>query len=104
MGRFHNSEAAYQSMKWWQHEPTRSLFEQCKGPGLEGGEQAFLLKRCLEKTDNEMLKSLARTDFDGLGKMNGMLHVLRLKWRLPTLKEFLLSSSGMYLVEHSPLK
>ena len=47
-GEFQNSEAAYQALKWWHHEPTRCAFEACGGTGVSGGEAAFQLKRRCE--------------------------------------------------------
>eukprot|EP00966_Prymnesium_polylepis_P284574 6574671-Prymnesium_polylepis.1 len=37
-----------------------------------------------------------------MGKFGAMLLVLRQKWRLQGFREFLLSTAGMLLVEHSP--
>eukprot|EP00966_Prymnesium_polylepis_P087526 2025226-Prymnesium_polylepis.1 len=48
-GDFSNSEAAYQCLKWWQHDPTRRGFEGCSAAGVGGGEQAFELKKTCEK-------------------------------------------------------
>lgn len=105
-GTFHNTEAAYQSLKWWQHDATRKEFEGCVGAGLDGGEQAFTVKRRIERgyPRSEELDVLAKTNFDGLGKFDGMMLVLRHKWRLPGFKELLLSTDGMYMVEHCPIK
>jgi len=103
-GTFHNTEAAYQSLKWWQHEPTRKQFEDCFARGLAGGEHAFHLKRRCERSGDETLDALLKTDFDGLGKFEGMVLVLRQKWRLPGFRDFLLSTAGMYLVEHCPAR
>ena len=97
---FTNSEAAYQCLKWWQHAPTRETFEACSAPGLAGGEAAFQLKRLYEK-DRQMAQWA--NDFDGLGKFGAMLLVLRRKWRVPGLRELLLSTAGQFLVEHSAL-
>eukprot|EP00966_Prymnesium_polylepis_P262903 6072626-Prymnesium_polylepis.1 len=79
-GVFHNSEAAYQCLKWWQHDSTRHAFEECSAAGVEGGEQAFQFKRKCER--DSALDEWKERDFDGLGKFGGMLAVLRLKWRL----------------------
>jgi hypothetical protein len=76
-GRFANSEAAYQSLKWWQHTPTRRRFEACDASGLDGGEAAFHLKRALEK--DASLEEFQATDCDGLNKWGAMLLVLRAK-------------------------
>merc|ERR1719253_1825514 len=48
-GTFTNSEAAYQSMKWWQDGPVRKEFEDCNQPGLQGGQQSYYIKKDLEK-------------------------------------------------------
>jgi predicted NAD-dependent protein-ADP-ribosyltransferase YbiA (DUF1768 family) len=103
-GTFTNTEAAYQCFKWWQHEASRKAFEGCNSPGLEGGEEAFQLKRRLEETTDKTLMALKHSNFDGLGKLGAMLVVLRQKWRLPQFKEFLLSTEGMLLVEHCPVE
>jgi len=96
-GRFTNSEAAYHALKWWQHAPTRVRFEACDAAGLAGGEQAFALKRALER-DGEMV---AKSYCDRLDKWDAMLLVLRAKWRLPAFRELLVSSAGCLIVEHS---
>ena len=80
-GTFSNSEAAYQSLKWWQDAPTRRKFEACTAAGLKGGGDAFLLKRRCERAAE--LSSFAKADMDGLGRLGAMLLVLRAKWRLP---------------------
>mmetsp|Transcript_145375 Transcript_145375/g.264175 ORF Transcript_145375/g.264175 Transcript_145375/m.264175 type:complete len:198 (+) Transcript_145375:3-596(+) len=97
-GTFQNSEAAYQSMKWWQHEATRKAFEDCNAPGFAGGGSAYTLKKACEAT--EALNLYKDRDFDGLGKFGAMLEVLRVKWRLPGFKELLLKTGSSYLVEH----
>lgn len=103
-GMFHNTEAAYQSLKWWKHDATRRKFEECSARGLAGGEQAFTFKMFCESCGDEALDALKTTDFDGLGKLGGMLLVLRQKWRLPGFRDFLLSTAGWYLVEHCPMR
>ena len=103
-GTFANSEAAYQSFKWWQNAETRKRFEACDAAGLQGGEDAFTLKRAVEKDVRHVITSAAsdaRGESGGLGKWAAMLLVLRAKWRLPGFRELLLGSAGMLLVEHS---
>jgi predicted NAD-dependent protein-ADP-ribosyltransferase YbiA (DUF1768 family) len=100
-GTFSNSEAAYQSLKWWQDAATRKRFEECNAPGLQGGGDAYVLKR---ECEGNTALSRARKGCNGLDKWDAMLLVLRAKWRLPGLRELLISSAGMYLVEHSALK
>ena len=46
---------------------------------------------------------MRRRNFDGLGKFDAMLLVLRHKWRLPHLREYLIATAGVFLVEHSPV-
>ena len=72
---------------------TRKSFEACTRPGLEGGGDAFRLKRRCEQ-DATLLKYR-------LDKFDAMLLVLRSKWRLPGFKELLLSTAGVVLMEHS---
>lgn len=99
---FDNSESAYQAFKWWQHEPTRKLFEKCGGPTMRGGSCAFKVKRAYEQktVDDKELQPFYEADYDGLGKYEAMKVVLRQKWRLPEFKQFLLETTGAYLVEH----
>ena len=105
-GLFYNSEAAYQSLKWWQSAEVRAQSEACDAPGLKGGGDAFRLKRRCE-ADPLLLSDQWLMEyplFDGLGKFGAMLLVLRQKWRQPGFREFLCSTSGMLLVEHSAVK
>ena len=100
-GSFTNSEAAYQCFKWWQDGATRALFEACAAPGFAGGEAAYQLKKRCE--GEQRLAAVRRRNFDGLGKFDAMLLVLRHKWRLPHLREYLIATAGVFLVEHSPV-
>jgi predicted NAD-dependent protein-ADP-ribosyltransferase YbiA (DUF1768 family) len=100
-GSFTNSEAAYQCFKWWQDEATRALFEACGAPGFAGGEAAYQLKKRCEC--DQRLAAVRKRNFDGLGKFDAMLLVLRHKWRLPHLREYLIATAGVFLVEHSPV-
>ena len=100
-GSFTNSEAAYQCFKWWQDGATRALFEACAAPGFAGGEAAYQLKKRCE--GDQRLAAVRKRNFDGLGKFDAMLLVLRHKWRLPHLREYLVATAGVFLVEHSPV-
>ena len=91
---FANSEAAYQSLKWWADELIRAQFVCCDADGLQGGEDAFQLKRKLERSNKRRSQ---------LAPWEAMLLVLRAKFRLPGFRELLLSSSGLLLVEHCPV-
>lgn len=98
-GTFASSEAAYQCLKWWQDDVVRAKFEACTAAGFQGGEDAFQLKRRCEKD-----AALMQDNFDGLGKFEAMMLVLRIKWRQPGFRELMLSTKGMLLVEHSALQ
>ena len=95
-GRFTNSEAAYQALKWWTDAPTRARFEACSAAGLRGGEDAFQLKRAIERREQRP------PDAERLDTWNAMLLVLRAKWQLPAFRELLVGSAGVLLVEHCP--
>lgn len=99
---FFNSEAAYQSLKWWQHAPTRRAFESCAAADTSGGEQAFQLKRRCE--GDRALVGYERSDFDGLGRFDAMLLVLRAKWRVEGFRQFLLATGRSFLIEHCNTK
>lgn len=103
-GVFHSTEAAYQCMKWWQHAPTRAMFEGCDAPDLTGGGMSYSIKKDCEGDADGTLQPYMDSDYDGLGKYGAMLTVLRLKWRLPYFKEMLLKTSGVFLVEHCEVK
>merc|ERR1740123_2703779 len=99
-GSFTNSEAAYQCFKWWQDGATRALFEACAAPGFAGGEAAYQLKKRCE--GDQRLAAVRKRDFDGLGKFDAMLLVLRHKFRLPQLREYLVATAGVFFSRAQP--
>ena len=84
---FHNSEAAFQSTKWWNDATARQAFE-----NAITGKDAWKVKNGLGNPDYS---------YAGLGRDGAMELVLKAKYSDPSLQAGLLATNDAYLLEHN---
>ncbi|CAJ1432603.1 unnamed protein product [Effrenium voratum] len=88
--QFENAEAAFQSLKYWGHKEQFQTLS---------GEEAFQLSRSLRRS------TPMDASYGGYGSnWMAMQHVLRQKFQDEELREMLVATGSLFLLEHNPVR